>query len=185
MASRSNTPHITLPDEFIEGVRQRLETAEGYQWELGDYLVEAEDEIIPHLSRQGIRYPRAYLIREIASRVGCDTSTLRDRASMARFYPAPIRQEYTPLTYYQLRACKTAGIDRWRTHAEWALANLPAPVAAIRAHVKNNGHLPPAWEGRWARVLELCEQIAGDDKAHPRVARVCRVLLDKASVIHL
>jgi len=153
------TPLPVLPDELIEGVRQRLETAEDIQWELGDYLLEAVDEMTPHLQAKGIRYPMAFIIRETASRVGCDASTLRDRVVMARFYPPPIRQDYSPLTYYQLRACKSAG-DNWREHAEWALANLPAPVAAIRAHVKHNGHMPPAWIGKWQRVLDLCEQIA-------------------------
>lgn len=169
-----------IPDELIEGVRQRLETVEGYQWELGDYLVEAADEIIPHLR---VKHPRAHLIREIAGRVGCDESTLRDRESMARFYPPHIRAEYEPLTWGQLRACKAAG-ERWREYAEWALANLPAPVAVIRARIKSNGDAVPAWIGRWEKVIELCDLLARDETADGRVRRIAEMVLREGEVAH-
>ena len=65
----------------------------------------------------------------------------------------------------------------WREYAEWALANLPAPVALIRARVKHNGHLPPAWEGRWARVLELCGALVDDNQAPDEVRRLAGVVL--------
>lgn len=181
MSGVPTTPQI--PDDLIEGVRQRLETAEMYQWELGDYLVEAEDEIIPHLARQ-VRYPRSYLINQISSRVGCDPSTLRDRASMARFYPPPIRQAYTPLTYHQLRACKSAGIH-WQVYAEWALNNLPAPVAAIRAHVKHNGHSPPAWVGRWQRFVELAGALVDDAMTDPLARDIASQVLRRGGKVIL
>jgi len=67
---------------------------------------------------------------------------MRDRESLARFFPPEVREEY-PFTYSQWRALRSAG-SAWREYANWAADNLPAPVALIRAQIKSNGDLQPA-----------------------------------------
>jgi len=176
------TDKILLPDEIIDGVRSRLEYAEPLQWDLGDFLVDVGTELYPYLKGAGIRYPRAYTIREISSRVGCDPSTLRDRETMARFFPQEIRSHWQPpLTYSHLRACKAAG-DAWESHASWAVDNLPAPPAVIRARVKTNGHLAPAWQSRWERMLELADTVYLDQDAPRSVRDLCEKLLVDAAM---
>jgi len=135
-------------------------------WQQGDFLVDVVAEL-------GSIIPRHEIHKQLAAAVGADRSTMRDRELMSRFWPD--REQYAPLTYSQLRACKSAG-DRAREYAEWALANLPAPVALIRAHIKHNGDLQPAWIARWDRVRELCELIAGDKEAPPVIRHAARVV---------
>ena len=156
-----NDRPVKLPDEVIEAARQLLHDGEGHQWRLGDHLVEVVDEFEHVLKRSEI-------IRQLANGVGADASTLRDRECMARFYPPSLRRRYDSLTYHQLRACKSAG-ERWREYADWALDNLPAPVSLLRAMVKHNGDLPPAWVDRWARMQRLGELLADDAQAPPWV----------------
>lgn len=171
-----------LPDEIIETVRQLLIQDEDLRWALGDYLADVVVEIEPTYKRMGIRFPRATLFRQIANVVGCDTSTLRDRQSVCTFYPPGIRREFDALSWSQLRACKSAG-SSWREYAEWALANLPAPVALIRARIKHNGHLPPKWEARWERILDLASEIERDDDAPQSIRGLCRGLVDAAGEV--
>jgi hypothetical protein len=159
----------------IEPLRQLVNDADGHQWIIGDYLVDVVDELEAAYSGMGLRNARAWLIRHMAIRVGADTSTLRDRASMCTFYPPDVRREYDALSYHQLRACKSAK-DKWREYADWAMENLPAPVALIRARVKHNGDLPPAWIGRWERVLSLADLLADDAEAPAPVRLWARVL---------
>ena len=155
-------PKIRLPDEVIEYFRQLLDSAESTQWKIGRGLVDLVDEMSPVWERSGVKHARAAIIRQLAVANGVSDSTLRDRESMARFYPPEVQAEYAVLTYHQLRACKSAG-EQWRCYADWAVSNLPAPVALIRARVKCNGDLPPAWIGRWERLQELAELLVGDD----------------------
>jgi len=135
-------------------------------WQQGDFLVDVVAEL-------GSIIPRAEIHKQLAAAVGADRSTMRDRELMSRFWHD--REQYAPLTYSQLRACKSAG-DRAREYAEWALANLPAPVALIRAHIKHNGDLQPAWIARWDRVRELCELLAADKDTPARVRQVCQMV---------
>lgn len=159
---------IKLPDEVIEHTRQLILSSDGHQWVIGDHLVAVVDEF-------GHMIPRHEIIRQLSGAVGADPSTLRDREIMARFFDRGVRAEYDMLTYSQLRACKSSG-ERWREYADWAAANLPAPVALIRARVKHNGHLPPAWVSRWERVLSIAALIAADEDAPPVVRLAARLL---------
>lgn len=172
--TQSNSPP-PLPDVVIEPLRQLVNDADGHQWVIGDYIIDVVDELEAVYSGLGLRSARAWLIRHMAERVGADASTLRDRASMAKFYSPDVRSEYDTLSYHQLRACKSAG-DEWQTYADWAMENLPAPVSLIRARVKHNGDLPPAWKGRWERVLVLAELLADDEEAPAHVRLWARVL---------
>ena len=137
-------------------MRQLLNDSESYQWATGRFICDVIDEF-PTVNR-------ADLIKQMADRTGADRSTLRDRHNMAIFYSPEIRKEFDMLTYSQLRACKSAGTE-WRQYAEWAMGHMPAPVAVIRARVKNNGHDQPAWVHRWESLLGIAKQIAADDTA--------------------
>ena len=159
--AKRDVPVMQLPEQLIEAFRQLLDDGEAYQWAVGDFITDAIAEF------PGIE--RAELIRSLADRTGADRSTLRDRHNMARFYPKEVRREYDMLTYSQLRACKSAG-DRWREYADWAADNMPAPVAVIRARVKNNGHDQPAWVHRWESLYGIAQQIK-DDTAAPFAVR--------------
>jgi len=180
--SQDTRQSLRLPDEVIERARQLQSEAEGHQWHVGDFLVEVVDELGNYYTRQGVRNARAEIIRQLANGVGADASTLRDRECMARFYPLSIRREYNVLTYHQLRACKSAG-ERWREYADWALDNLPAPVALIRASIKHNGDLPPAWVGRWERMLAIADLLAADEQTPPVVRLAAVALVETAKII--
>jgi len=171
-----------LPDIVVEGLRQLIEAGDAYQFQVGDYLVDVVEEFARLYEGAGVRRARALLIKQCAGRVGADASTLRDRECVARFYPYEVRQEFYPLSFSQLRACKSAGVEGWRGHAEWALANLPAPCELIRARIKHNGQLPPKWEGRWSRVLDLSAEIERDNGAPDLVRIIARELLQSAEV---
>lgn len=157
-----------LPDAIIEGLRQLVNDSDGRQWVMGDYINAVVDELEGHYSDLGVKYARAWLVRHMAERTGADVSTLRDRANMAKFYPQDIRTEYDALSYHQLRACKSAG-EEWKRYADWALDNLPSPVSVIRAMVKHNGDLPPAWVSRWERMQVLADVLVMDALTPPEV----------------
>jgi len=157
-------PVVQLPEQVIEAMRQLLDDGESYQWATGDFIIEVLDEF-PSLDRSDV-------IKQLADRTGRDRSTLRDRHNMCKFYPPDTRKEYDALTYSQLRACKAAG-DRWREYADWALDNMPAPVAVIRARVRNNGHDLPAWVHRWEIILGIAKVIEADRDAPEIVRQVC------------
>jgi hypothetical protein len=180
--ARDTPPIPELPDEVIEGLRQLVEQGDTYQFAVGDYLSDVVDEFRTLYEGAGVKRARALLIRQCANKVGVDASTLRDRECVARFYPAQVREEFSPLSYSQLRACKSAG-EGWRGHAEWALENLPAPCALIRARIKHNGQLPPKWAGYWERVLDLASEIDRDLTAPESVRGLCRELLLGASAL--
>ena len=158
---------VVLPDQVIETLRQLLDDGEAYQWATGRFICDVIDEF-PNLDRSDI-------VKQLADRTGADRSTLRDRHNMAKFYPVEVVAEYDMLSYSQLRACKSAG-DEAHEYLEWATNNLPAPVAVIRARIKNNGHDQPAWVHRWESMQRLAAQIA-DDEAAPwgirLLARLC------------
>jgi hypothetical protein len=149
-------PVIQLPEQVIEALRQLLNDSESYQWAIGDFIIDVLDEFIT--------LDRADVIKQLADRTGHDRSTLRDRHNMCKFYPLETRKQYDMLTYSQLRACKSAG-DRWQEYADWAMGNMPAPVAVIRARVKNNGHDEPAWVHRWESLVGIARMIAADEAA--------------------
>jgi hypothetical protein len=149
---------IVLPDAVIELVRVELDRADVSQWHIGDMLVSIVEELGILYERSGVRSARAAIIRELATRTGRDASTLRDRHLMAAFYPPEVRASYDALTYHQLRACKSAG-DNWRQYADWALDNLPAPVALIRARIKHNGDTPPLWLTRFERLIDQAQSL--------------------------
>jgi hypothetical protein len=152
---------IILPDAIIEHLRQLADSNERGQWEIGDFLVSVLDELGPAFESMGVKRARPSIIRQLANRTGLDSSTLRDRESMCRFFPVKARDHYHALTYHQLRSCKSAG-DNWRKYADWALVNLPAPVSVIRAKVKANGHECPAWVSRWDRMTGLADVVLCD-----------------------
>lgn len=159
---------VQLPDEAIEHLRQLLDDAEGYQWATGDFISDMIAEF-PEVTRSD-------LIKQMADRTGADRSTLRDRHNMAKFYPYKVRHEFDMLSYSQLRACKAAG-DQWRRYARWAMTHLPAPVAMIRARIKNNGDDEPYWISRWARMQNIARMIAADESAPDKIKKVCRLVV--------
>src|SRR3990167_7066296 len=167
---------LRLPDEVIERARQLQGESESYQWKTGDFLVEVVDELGNYYTRQGVRNARAEIIRQLATGIGCDTSTLRDRESMARGWRVGLRKTFEPLTYSQLRACKRAG-DRRLEYAEWTLANLPAPVAMIDAKIKHNGDDVPVWQSRWESLLRLAGLLVADKQTPDHVYALCAELL--------
>jgi hypothetical protein len=162
---------LKLPEDVVENVRQLLHGSEGYQWAVGDYLVDVLDELSSTWATK-CRNPRAKIIRELAQQTGADTSTLRDRESMCRFFPPRIREKCEPLTWSQLRACKAAG-PQWQEYAVWAIDNLPCPVSMIRAKIRGNGDLAPAWVSRWDRVRDLCTLLERDPQAPGWVQEIC------------
>ena len=151
---------MSLPDQVIEALRQLLNDSDSYQFAIGDFIIDVLDEFIT--------LDRSVVIKQLADRTGHDRSTLRDRHNMAKFFPPDVRQEYDMLTYSQLRACKSAG-DRWREYATWAADNMPAPVAVIRARIKNNGHDQPAWVHRWESMQGIARQLVNDSEAPANV----------------
>ena len=158
---------VVLPEQVIEALRQLLDDGESYQWATGRFICDVIEEF-PQINR-------ADLIKQMADRTGVDRSTLRDRHNMAKFYSPEVQHEFDMLSYSQLRAAKSAG-DNWREYAEWAAANLPAPVAVIRARIDNNGHDQPAWVHRWEAVQRLAGQIAEDREAPEGIKKVCRLV---------
>ena len=111
------------------------------------------------------------IIKQLADRTGSDRSTLRDRHNMSKFFPVPTRREYDMLTWSQLRACKSAGPE-WRQYAEWAAGHMPAPVAVIRARIKNNGHDQPAWVHRWESMQGIAKQLMDDKDAPHQIRKI-------------
>jgi hypothetical protein len=166
---------IKVPDEVIEAARQYLGSEDDARWQLGDFLSDVVSELEPAYYGVGVKHPRAEMFRVISGAIGCDPSTLRDRQSMSEFYPYSVRASYSALTWSQLRACKSAG-NLWREYADWSLSNLPAPVAVIRAKIKNGGDLPPVWCGRWQRIVELSDLLQSDAEAPPAVRLAARLI---------
>ncbi len=161
-------PVVQLPEQVIEALRQLLNDGERYQWATGDFITDVLAEF-PQLHR-------AELIRQLADRTGSDRSTLRDRHNVARFYPLEVRKQYDMLTWSQLRACKSAG-EQWQEYADWAAGHMPAPVAVIRARIKNNGHDQPAWVHRWESMQGIAKQLAEDSEAPKQVREVAQQVL--------
>ncbi len=159
-----------LPDQVIETLRQLLDDGEAYQWATGRFICEVVDEF-PNLDRSEI-------VKQLADRTGANRSTLRDRHNMAKFYPAEVVLQYDMLSYSQLRACKSAGGEAHK-YLEWAANNMPAPVAVIRARIKNNGHDQPAWVHRWEGMQRLAQQIADDQEAPAEIRKVCQLVMNK------
>jgi len=172
-----------LPDEIVEATRQIYESGETIQWIIGDHLVSVVDELGGNIARQlsddegetDVRKARAWIIHNLADRIGADRSTLRDRHNMAKFFPPEIRKDYIPpLTFSQLRACKSAG-DNWKEHADWARENLHRSTCEIiRTRIKHNGDLPPAWISRWERLVRLSELLVEDEDTPVKIYEVCR-----------
>lgn len=160
-------PVVQLPEQVIEALRQLLDDGETYQWATGRFICDVLDEF-PNEKRSD-------LIIQMADRSGADRSTLRDRHNMAKFYPVAVQKEFDMLTWSQFRACKSAGDDA-HEYLEWAANNLPAPVAVIRARIKNNGHDQPAWVHRWEAVQRLAAMIVGDTEAPDEIREVARLV---------
>jgi isopentenyldiphosphate isomerase len=169
-----------LPDEVIEQARQLYNDGEGYQWRLGDYLVDVMDELsVSYAALAGgkasyfMHKSRAHILRQLSIGIGVEVSTLRDRECMARFYPQAVRQEFDALTYSQLRAAKSGGSD-WRQYAERAVSNLPAPCTLIRSWINTDGNEQPVWEIRWEKLLNLVDAIADDATAPGWIRAACQ-----------
>jgi hypothetical protein len=159
---------VSLPDQVIESLRQLLDDGDYHQFTVGDFIIDVLDEFT--------NIPRSELIRQMADRTGSNRSTLRDRHNCARFFPKEIRKEFDMLTYSQLRACKSAG-SQWREYAEWSASHMPAPVAVIRARIKNDGHDEPAWVYRWDSMRRLANQLVNDSDCPEVVRQVARGVL--------
>ena len=160
--------NLVLPDDVVEGLRQLQDDSEGVQFQVGDYLVSVTDEF-GHIAK------RAEIIRQLADRTGRDASTYRDRETVCRFFPPEVRARYEGFTYSHWRALKYAG-NHWREYADLLAGDISLPVSKLRAVIKHNGHLPPAWAGRWERVSVLCEALKGDSEAPPEVRLAARLI---------
>ena len=172
---------LLVPDDVIEGIRPLFEKEEDVQWACADYLVDVVDELGDEFKRAyGVRHGRREIHRQIANAIGRTIDTMRDREVMGRAWPPHVRVLYSPLTYHQLRACKGAGDKRFE-YAEWALANLPAPVALIWARVRSNGDEVPAWVNRWERVQHLCALLVGDSDTPAEIRQACQGVLSLVS----
>jgi len=90
-------PNIILGDDIVERFRQVYDQTSALAWAAGDFLVDVIDEIAPTFGneRQDFHLARAGIVRQLANKVGCDTTTLYDREGMSRFYPEIIRREYS------------------------------------------------------------------------------------------
>lgn len=158
---------IQLPDDVYITARELSAAGEKYQWKLGDFLCDVIDEVG--------RDRRPEIITSIAEKAGLSESTLRDRQSMAFFYPSEVREEFSMLTYSQFRACKAAG-KRWREYAEAAALDMLS-VRVIRNEIRGNGHEDPAlWERRWDKMLDIAGKLLDDEEAPPG-ARLAAYLL--------
>jgi hypothetical protein len=166
---------LLLPDNVVETARQYLHNEHDARWALGDFLSDVVTEMEPVYHTAGVKHPRAVMFRQIANSIGCDPSTLRDRQSMAEFFPAQVRSKYDMLTWAQLRACRSAGPE-WERYAEWSAANLPAPCAIIRSRIKNAGDLPAVWVSRWSSMQAIADLLMGDEQAPPGVRLTARLI---------
>jgi len=160
-----------LPDELIEKIRQLSDTADSFQWQIGDILSDVWDEVGQAYAAilDSERKAHAYIIGQIATRAGIAKSTLRDRESMSRFFPQAVREQLIPLTYHQIRAIKSAG-DQWQIYRDWVFdqANqngyFPS-VETIRDQIKADGAECPLWSRRLIKVLPVLEKISLDPDA--------------------
>ena len=174
-----------LPDDLIETVRQLNHDGEGVQWAMGDLLVAAVEELGPayatHAGIGSIRRARTYILRALADRTGTDESTLRDRQSVAEFYPPKMRLEYDCFTWSQWRAFKAAG-GRWRMYAEQAAQNLPAPVRVIRAWIRDdkNEVIIPAWERALDRFIDIAYSLERDEAAPGWVRQAAHFVVEES-----
>jgi hypothetical protein len=159
---------VIIPDDVVEELRQLSDDSDGAQLRVGDYLCAVVDEF-------GHVVKRSEIIRQLANRTGRDTSTYRDRETVCRVFPPNIRAEYDGFTYSHWRALKRAG-DNWRAYADLLAGDISMPVSVLRTRIANNGALPPAWVGRWSRVQELSEALAGDEQAPPGVRLTARLI---------
>ena len=169
--------NLQLPDSAIEHLRQLFDDAEGHQWRCGDALAELIDEFQPAYELEYGKRGRAQIIRQVANKIGRDESTLRDRLSVAIFFPPEIRAEYFMLSWSQLRACKSAG-DKWREYADWSVENLPAPTSLIRAKIKANGDGLPIWSDYWERIISLAERLSREENLPDKIKAIIKAILE-------
>jgi len=167
-----------LPEEVLDRAVALCERSEVYQWELGDFLIEVEDEYASVLAH-AVKDVGRWMIQQLAKERMLDASTLRDRRSMARFYPPPIREQYIPpLNYSMLRACKSAG-DKWKCYADAALDEPSISVHRMRAMIRKNGDKTPAFVDRWERIVTLCIAMVEDKGAPAWMREACEVVVER------
>lgn len=160
-----------LPDEVIEEVRQLSDSADTFQWRIGDILCDVWDEVGREYTiiLDSERRAHAYIIGQVANRAGIAKSTLRDRENMSKFFPKPVRKELEPLTYHQARALKSAG-DQWQEYKKWVFdfadqeGYFPS-VEAIRDKIKAAGADLPLWQKRMNQIIPLLVKVSLDPEA--------------------
>ena len=163
-----------LPDEIVDQLIQIGSDQDKTQWEMGDFLVAVTDEILPFYSAYlgSDRKAHAWLVRHLAERTGLAVATLRDRESVARFFPD--REQIEILTFHQARALKSGG-DDWLQYLEWIYSQMDAhggrvpSVEAIRDRIKGDQSVPK-WVRRYDRIIQSLEVMSGDGEA-PQVIR--------------
>jgi len=160
-----------LPEEVIEQIRQLSDSADSFQWQIGDILADVWAEVGPAYTRQleSVRKAHSYIIGQVANRAGIAKSTLRDRESMSRFFPPDMRDKLQPLTYHQCRALKSAGAQ-WVKYHTWVMDQADEKgyfpsVEAIRDQIKADGADLSLWQRRLNKVIPLLVKITVDPAA--------------------
>lgn len=112
---------MKLPDEVYTQLTYLLSQKEDLQWEIGDFIVDLWSEIEKYTPENDRRKEHATLLKDLSENTGSHYGTLRNLERMSGFYKPEWRQRWQPeLSYYQLRAAKTAG-DEWERWCEWAV----------------------------------------------------------------
>lgn len=185
IVSRNTERDIVIPDDAVELVRACLDSGDNAQWTIGDTMNALREELC---RRRG---DWDDLTDSMATKAQCDESTLRDRASMARFFEPADRTEFG-LSYHQLRACKSAGKALWRSYAEKAVtsaddyAGQPAPCKVIRAwiaHDKNGQPEEPVWLSQARRIVSMCRSACDNQDAPSEWGQACLELIGRAGEI--
>jgi hypothetical protein len=121
------------------------------------------------------------MIKDLAKGTGADKSSLRRREKMSRFFHDADRKYWQPpFTYHQMRALMTAGEDKWRDVALWAMDggwnNGVATIDEIRAKITGEVDARELCLRR-LMVLERKIQVVTDDLTTPDDVRVALSLI--------
>ena len=181
-----------LPDEATDKLRELNEKADNSQWEIGDFLLDFIDEVLPAYADACFdgkpKKAHQWILNSLANDVGVDSATLRDRESVARFFPQKIRPRLDPLTYHQARAVKAAG-DRWEEYLEWVKEEMnnhpngrPPSVAKIREKIKKDQTGVMVWYSRFKKAIPILTNIAYDKDCPEKLQKEIISFIEKTEI---
>lgn len=124
-----------IPDEALDQLSRLLEVEGGYQWDVGDFLLDFWVEILKYIKPDEVREAHAEMIHQFAKGTKADETTLRDRKKMSETFSPDIRAEYPMFSYHQWRALRSA--DDWGLYIEQA-ADEGWTVRQIRRAIKKD-----------------------------------------------